>query len=253
MKKITLLFLIFTTIVSLCACTTNNTTPDGSVNFGDYVIPTEPGSYSPENTTAAQSVPSTSVSYDSSQLIDSDVSWQNAYALSYSYFDQKTGVSTITEGKCGKYYQSIDDTSKIVTFLSQEDGYMLQYMLDSTAKTGTVTAVTNADIDSAYSGFLMISACDPYFPVYKNVTKVADDFVAQRSATRYKQVQTENGETTKIAYVWIDDELGFASKCELYDAKTQEVLMRWELLDFTTNVKEENVKVNIDAYNIVTQ
>ena len=99
----------------------------------------------------------------------------------------------------------------------------------------------------------MLSVCDPYFPVYKNVTKVGSDFVGERSATRYKQVETENGETTRIAYIWIDDALQFASKCELYDAKTQELLMRWELLDFTQNVTEDRVQINTDPYNIATE
>lgn len=257
LKKFTALLIIFVLLICSAACTNDRkTNSDGSVNFGDYVlptdfdVPTESASASDQNTAES---PTANVSYDMSQVLDSDVMWQEAYALSYSYFDKKTGMSTITEGKCGKYYQSIDSATNILTFLSQEDGYMLQYMLDSATKTGTVTAVTDATIDSAYSGFVMISTCDPYFPVYKNVTKVGSDFVAERKATRYKQVQTENGETTKIAYVWIDDALGFASKCELYDAKTEEVLMRWELLDFTQNVTEDKIMINIDSYNISTK
>lgn len=231
--------LAFILILLICFASCDGNTPEGNVNFGDYVLPTEKEEVS--------------LNYDPSQVLDTDTSWQQAYVLSYSYFDKKTGQSTITEGKCGKYYQSIDSATNIVTYLTQEDGYMLQYMLDNQKRSGTVTVVTDATIDSVYSGFVMLSACDPYFPVYKNVTKVGSDFVGDRSATRYKQVETENGETTRIAYVWIDDTLKFASKCELYDAKTEELLMRWELLDFTQNVTEDRVQINTDAYDIVTE
>lgn len=208
---------------------------NGSVNFGDYEL-------SSEETTLLQ--------YDPQQLLDADDSWQSKYALSYTFYEKKTGESKITEGKCGKYYQAIDETSGIITFVSQEEGYMMEYMLDSNTKTGTAAVVTDSTIDELYSGFSQFSTCDPYFPVYKNVTKFESEFVANRSATRYKQVETENGTETRIAYVWIDDDLGFASKCELYDAQTQELLMRWELTAFTVNAVEEAVKINIGEYEI---
>lgn len=236
-KRFLALAFIFILFICSSACSEEN--PNGNVNFGDYVLPTE------------QEEPS--LSYDPSLILNADKSWQEAYVLSYSYFDKKTGQSTITEGKCGNYYQSIDSATNIITYLTQEDGYMLQYMLDSQKRSGTAAVVTDATIDSVYSGFVMLSVCDPYFPVYKNVKKVGSDFVGDRSATRYKQEETENGEITRIAYVWIDDTLGFASKCELYDAKTEELLMRWELLDFTQNVTEDRVQINLDSYNIVTE
>ena len=66
-------------------------------------------------------------------------------------------------------------------------------------------------------------------------------------------MQTENGVETQIAYVWVDDMFGFASRCELYDAQTEELLMKWELTDFTQNVNENGVKINLDDYNIVTE
>ncbi len=238
MKRIVLIFTLLLCAVMLFASCSDNNTPEGNVNFGDYVIPTEPD---------------TTKKYDDSQLINADNSWQTSYALSYDYYDKKTGSSTITEGKFGNYYQSIDNATNIVTFLSQEDGYMIQYMLDNNKKTGTSTVITDGSIDSMHSGFMLLSVCDPYFPVYKNVTKVGEDFVGQRSATRYKQVQTENGVETQIAYVWVDDMFGFASRCELYDAVTQELLMKWELTDFTQNVNEPGVKINLDAYNIVSE
>lgn len=222
-------------MLAFTAC--NDDTSDGSVNFGEY---------NPE-------VDSTTIYYNNSELISSDKSWFNTYALKYNYYDKNAGESIITEGKCGNYYQSNDSASNVITFYAQQDGYILQYFLNKNTKTGTVSIVTDGTIDNLYSGFALISTCDPYFPVYKNVTKVGQDFVANRSATRYKQTQTENGVVTKIAYIWIDDELGFASKCEQYDALTEELQMRWELLEFTQNVTEADLIIDTNSYKITSK
>lgn len=243
--------LIFILLFCFSACTPKD---KGNVNFGDYEIPSD---YNSQNNNSGNnpSDEQNNVSgiYNDYELLSPDTSWQNAYALSYSYYDKKTGESVLTEGKCGKYYQISDSSSDITTFLVQEDAFMIQYMLDTVQKNGTAAIVTDGAIENAYSGFTLLSVCDPYFPVYKNVTKVGDDFVGKRPATRFKQIETKEGKETRIAYVWIDDEFHFASKCELYDAVTQELLMRWELKDFTTNITEAAVKINIDAYSITNE
>ena len=240
MKKFISILSAFIIILTFASCDKQDN--GGSVNVGDYVLPDE---ITNEVTTASK--------YSSEEMISSDTSWLDCYALEYSYYDTKTGESKIAEGRYGNYFQSLDYATNTITFYSQEDGYILQYVLNNESKTGTAAVVTGSTIDNLYSGFSMLSTCDPYFPVYKNVTEVGKDFVANRSVTRYKQTQTENGAVTKIAYIWIDDELGFASKCEQYDAVTQELQMRWELLSFTLNATEDAVKVNIDNYKITTE
>ena len=230
MKKLIAIIMILLTLTAFSSCVKDDS--QGSVNFGDYT---------PE-------ADSTKIHYDN--LLNSDTSWYNAYALKYSYYDKTSGESIITEGKCGNYYQSNDSATNIISYYAQQEGYILEYLLNKETKTGTVSIVTNTTMDNLYSGFALISTCDPYFPSYKNVTNVGQDFVANRSTTRYKQTQTENGVVTKIAYVWIDDELGIASKCEQYNAQTEELEMRWELLEFTKNVKEADVMIDIDSYKI---
>ncbi len=233
MKKILALSAAIITIFCFSSC--SNEESKGSVDFGDYSL---------ENTE------STSLKYNKDELLNSDDSWQKSYALSYNYYDKKSGQSTITEARCGKYYQSLDKSTNITTYLSQESGYILEYMLNNDSLTGTTTIITNNEMDDLYSGFSQLSVCDPYFPVYKNVLKVGTDFVAERSATRYRQTEQEDGENSKIAYVWIDDQYGFCSRCELYDAATEELLMSWELLEFTRNVKEEDLKIDVSEYDI---
>lgn len=239
MKKIIILSLTFLIIILFSACTSSD--GGGSVNFGDYVLP--------EETTDMQ----ISNKYNDDELVLSDTSWLNCYALEYSYYDNKTGESKIAEGRCGNYYQSTDYATNIITYYTQADGFILEYMLNRDSHTGTSTVVTNATMNDLYSGFSLLSSCDPYFPLYNNVTKVGKDFVAKRPVTRYKQTQTENGVVTKIAYVWIDDQLGFASKCEQYNAKTEELELRWELLSFTQNVKDSDIMINIDNYVLSTE
>lgn len=240
--------LIILLLLSFTACTPGS---QGNVNFGDYEIPSD---YDNQNNAGTSVEPGSSTgNYNAADILSPDTSWQNAYALSYSYYDIKTGESVLTEGKCGKYYQISDSSSDITTFLVQEDAFMIQYMLDTVQKNGTSAIITDGAIENAYSGFTLLSVCDPYFPVYKNVTRVGNDFVGKRPATRFKQVETKDGSQTRIAYVWIDDEFHFASKCELYDAVTEELLMRWELKDFTTNITEAAVKINVDAYNITKE
>ncbi len=238
MKKLLCILLCILSFLSLCACTVG-TEPDEDSSLEDntipdinIIIPEETSSKLPQN------------------IISADTNWLNAYALEYSYYDKKTGESEIAEARCGKYFQSLDYASNTVTFYSQEDGYILQYMLNPESKKGTVAVVAGSAIDNLYSGFSMLSACDPYFPLYKNVARVGTDFIAERPAARYRQTQTENGITTKIAYVWIDEEYGFASKCEQYNAITEELEMRWELLSFTQNVTEEKIKIDISSYSI---
>lgn len=239
MKKSTAILLAFLIIISFSACTSKD--EGGSVNFGDYVLP--------EETTDIQ----VSNKYNEDELVLSDTSWISCYALEYSYYDNKTGESKIAEGRSGNYYQSTDYATNIITYYTQADGYVLEYMLNRDTKTGTSAVVTNATMNDLYSGFSLLSSCDPYFPLYTNVTKVGQDFVANRPATRYKQTQTENGVITKIAYVWIDDQLGFASKCEQYNAQTEELELRWELLSFTQNVKDSDIMINIDNYVLSTE
>lgn len=223
-------------LLSVTACTKEQ---QGNVNLKPY---------EPVSETAAATT-----KYNENDLLNSDDTWQNKYALSYSFYDTKTGESQIMEGKCGKYYQAVDQKSGIITFISQEESYISEYILDSKTKTGTASVVANSTIDELYSGFSQFSTCDPYLPVYKNVTKFGTDKVANRSAVRYKQVETKDGKESRIAYIWIDDEYQFASKCELYDAQTQELLMRWELLSFTVNANEDAVKINLDEYTITNQ
>lgn len=236
-KRFICVMMIILILLCLCACSEKET---GDVNFGEYEL---------------SETEMTSLKYNPDDVLSPDESWQNAYALSYSFYDkQKSGSeSIIVEGRCGKYYQALDRTSDIISFFSQEDGYIIQYLLDGSTKTGTSAIVTGSSMDELYSGFTQFSVCDPYFPVYTNVTKVGEDFVANRSASRYKQIETQDGKETRIAYVWIDDAYGFASKCELYDAVTQELQMRWELLSFTQNVSEESIKVPVEEYELTEE
>lgn len=191
--------------------------------------------------------------YDPSAVLDVSTSWQQNYALSYSFYRDGDGESVVMEAKCGDYYQAMDQMTGIITYLTQEDGYVMEYMLDNNAGIGTQTIVTDSTVANANSGFVQLSACDPYLPVYANVEKAGTDYVAKRDATRYKQTQLdEAGDPQRIAYIWIDDEYGFVSRCELYEADGT-LLLRWELQSFTTGVQEDSVRLDLNKFKLTNQ
>ena len=191
--------------------------------------------------------------YDASQVLDVATSWQTRYALSYSFYRAGDGESVVLEAKTANCYQAMDQMTGIITYLTQEDGYVMEYVLDNNAGTGTMTIVTDSTVANANSGFVQLSACDPYLPVYANVEKAGGDYVAKRAATRYKQTQLgENGDPERIAYIWIDDEYAFVSRCELYEADGT-LLLRWELQSFTTDVKDKDVELDISEFKLTQQ
>lgn len=234
MKK--LIYIILLLVFTLCLFGCDNDSK-GKVILPDVEITEEPSIKAP--------------SYDTSKLLKPDYSWVNSYALSYEYYDNKNGYSEITEGKSENYLQIVDNSAGITTYYEQADGYVLEYILDNKAKTGTTSVQTAGTVKDMYSRFLEISTVDPKFPVYTNVTFIGSDFVAKRSATKYKQVEkAADGSEAKIAYAWIDDELAIATRYEQYDAKTQKLELRWELKSFSKNAKDENVKINLEQYDL---
>ncbi len=235
-NRIIAIALIIILLFSISACTVQET-PGGNVNFGDYEIETE--LYLTEQ-------------YDPADRLNIDFSWCESYIVSYSKYDKGVGESILYEGRCGNYLQILDKHSGIITYYVQEDAYMLMYILSSNQQQGVVSVISDESVDTI-AQFPALTVCKENFPSRVNVTKVGSNFVGNRSATRYKQEERIDGVLKRIAYVWIDDEYGFASKCEVYDATTQELIKRWELLDFTTNVSEDAIKINLDSFDIVSQ
>lgn len=235
--RFTAIVLICLILLTVTACTKQENTPGGSVNFGEYELPTEV-----EATTK----------YDPAGKLKVDLSWCEKYIVSYSYYKSDIGESMLVEGRCGNYLQIWDKTSGIMSYYEQEESYMLEYLLDVQNAVGTVSVVADNSVDTI-AHFPALTICKEDFPLRSNVTKVGTNFVADRSATRYKQVEAENGVEKRIAYLWIDDQYGFISKCEVYNAETQELITRLEVLDFTTNVTEDAVKMKLDDYTIASQ
>ena len=235
--RFTAIVLICLMLLTVTACTKQENTPSGSVNFGDYELPTEV-----ESTTK----------YDPAGKLKVDLAWCEKYIVSYSYYKADIGESMLVEGRCGNYLQIWDKTSGIMSYYEQADGYMLEYLLDVNNSVGSVSAVADNSVDTI-AHFPALTICKEDFPLRSNVTSVGTNFVANRSATRYKQVEAENGIEKRIAYLWIDDQYGFILKCEVYNAETQELITRLEVLDFTTNVTEDAVKMKLDDYIITSQ
>ena len=207
-------------------------------DFGEYILSGDESSAGPAAPEGA---------------LTPDYSWMTSYALKYTYFDGSE-TSEITEGKSANYYRAEDAGSNSVVYIERKDGYLLEYMLNPADYTGAVSVVTDSDIADLHSGFMMLSAADSNFPLYTNVTPVGPEPVAGRRAMKYVQNgEPASGENGRTAYVWIDDEYGFASKCELYDSVTQELLMKWELESFALNVQDSDVVIDLSGFDIASQ
>lgn len=182
--------------------------------------------------------------------ISPDYSWMRSYALKYTYFDG-TDVSEITEGKSANYYRAEDAASGSIVYIERKEGYMLEYMLNTSDRTGAATVVTDSSIADLHSGFMMLSAADTLFPSYANVTRLGEETVGGRPAVKYMQNgEPASGSAGRTAYVWLDSEYNFASKCELYDADTQKLTMSWELKSFVTDVPDDSVKIDLSEFTI---
>lgn len=165
-----------------------------------------------------------------------DDSWRYCYALTYEFYDYSEGTSVISEYRTSSEYVTLDADSNMMTYVIPSTGYLLEYFLSQDDLQGTVTVITDYELDDLQSSFYLLSVVDIRYPSYSNVTEIGETTVNGRSAMEYCQVGTESTSSTEqmTAYVWVDTEYGFVSKCEYYNSSGT-LLMSWELTYFTVD------------------
>lgn len=179
--------------------------------------------------------------------------WTKNYTLNYVY--SSDGVtSSVTEKRCSGIYSAVDDESGTVSFFSQNKDDIDQYVLNPSQKSGTHSVVKNSSLDSITTGFMKIAYIDPSFASMSNVEFQNDDTVAGRGAKKYTQsAYSTTGLLTAYAFVWIDNEYGFVSKCQVYSLSGN-VNTSWELKSFSVgNVTAESIGFSTDGYDIAEQ
>ena len=187
---------------------------------------------------------------DANGLIAVDNSWTGNYTLTYSYSENGT-LSRLTERRCEGLYSVTDEESGVVSFFIQEGDRIEQYMLDPTGKVGTHAALEGQNLSGISTGFMRIAAVNPAFPTYANVEYQGDETVNGRPARKYtQQAYNDAGLLTAYAFVWIDTQYGFASKCQVFNL-TGEVNTTWELRSIEVGaVTPESIGFSTDGYTI---
>lgn len=191
-----------------------------------------------EGTTAEQAEP-----------VAQDASWMNNYSLQYYYADTQ-GSSQITETRSGGYYSAVDATTGYTTFFAQGDGGVDEYILNIVSKTGTHKFSEGDSMDTLTSGWMQVSRLDEGFTSSKDVLYEGKETVAGREAGRYLQSIYVDGALTAYAFVWVDTQYGFASKCSVYTVSGS-LYSAWELTSFTSGtVTDEQAMTDLTPYTI---
>lgn len=235
MNKIKICVALFTliSILALYACLDRNSNP----NIEDL----ESYNYSSSLNQTTEEPESLAISSE----------WQSNYKLTYRYM-KDTEESIITEYRGEDFFCSVDNETGIITYLQQADDDIKQYMLNPSTLVGSNIPLLNQNLSHLRSGFMKIATVNPYFISYNNVTFNAEDKVSERQAKKYIQKAYKENQLTSLAYVWIDDEYGFASKCEVFsDSGT--LIASWELLEIEVgNISLASIdeNINLSQYSI---
>ncbi|MBR5428633.1 MAG: hypothetical protein IK118_09820 [Clostridia bacterium] len=179
-----------------------------------------------------------------------DVSWMDNFILSYS-FSQNGVYSFLTERRCAGIYSVTDNATGISTFFIQNGKNIEQYVLDPQTKRGSYSEIENAELAGLSTGFMKIAYLDPTFTTNPSVEYQLEEAVAGRAAKKYTQSSfSAAGLLTAYAFVWIDEEYGFASKCQVYNL-TGSVNTSWELQSLEVgSVTKDSIGFSTEGYDI---
>ena len=195
-------------------------------------------------------VPTSPPSVTDASALNVDTTWTDNYTLTYS-FSQNGVYSFLTERRCAGIYSVTDNATGISTYFIQNGKNIEQYVLDPQTKKGTYSEIENAELANLSTGFMKIAYLDPAFTTNPNVAYQTEEPVAGRAAKKYTQSSfTAAGLLTAYAFVWVDEEYGFASKCQVYNL-TGSVNTSWELQSLEVGtVTKETISFSVDGYDI---
>ncbi len=179
-----------------------------------------------------------------------NASWMDNFILSYS-FSENGVYSFLTERRCAGIYSVTDTATGISTYFLQNGKNIDQYVLDPTTKKGTHSVVQDTLLANLSTGFMKIAYLDPSFTLNPNVKAQEEDQVAGRKAKKFTQSSyTEAGLLTAYAFVWVDEEYGFASKCQVYNLSGA-INTSWELQSLETGtMSAEAISFSTEGYEI---
>ena len=186
------------------------------------------------------------------QTYVADSSWTDNYVLEYNYADTGT-ASHIKEIRIGNYYKALDTTSGYISFFEQVQGGIDEFVINTADNTAVHSFIADQSMSDLTTGWMRISSIDANYAESEDVQYEGVENVAGREADRYLQSVYTSDTLTAYAFVWIDKEYGFVSKCSVYTV-TGSLYSSWELTSFSVGtVTEQDAYVDITAYSITEE
>ena len=242
-KRIFSLVLVFVFVFSLAAC--NDGIDDASTTYSYTPGVTSSGDSddSAEETTAPQNI-----------VINTD--WQKNFTLSYSYYDadNDSGMINIEERRSDSAFTvEYTDTGALLYYAPNEGGGTDYYVIIPGESEQVHSYLADSSFATLSSMFMKLSKVDSTLPRKNNVVYMYEESVAGRPCAKYIQRSYQDGEETGTCYVWIDNEFGFASKCESFSAAGV-LTLSWELKNFVSGeTTAEDTEVNLADYTFVEE
>lgn len=243
-KRLPVIAALLALVLTCSACAQND--PAGINEYATTVKNTQVFT-EPEEAGSTAAQPSAGVS---DSLLTANNSWMGNYSLTYTY-TEGTESSQLREMRCAGLYSVTDLASGAATYFIQNGSDIDQYVLNPAAMSGTHSVLSDQSLADITTGFMKIAYVDSSFPTLSNVEYQGEETVAGRVAAKYTQsAYNTAGLLTAYAFVWIDSEYGFASKCRVYNM-TGSVNVSWELTELTVGgVSEESIGFSTDGYTI---
>lgn len=252
-KRITVLSLLFCLLFILSSCKED----DRTFHINEYATTDPPKesltilpSREPGSTSSSSETPVLPGSDESAVSNPSTSSWQSNYTLTYA-FTENGERSELTETRCDGLYSAKDLASGTISYFRQEGENIDSYVLNPSAMTGNHAIIEGKNLQDITTGFMKIAYLDPGFSMFSNVEYQGTESVAGRPAAKYTQSAYDStGLLTAYAFVWVDSEYGFASKCMVYNLSGA-VNTSWELLSLEVGgVSLDSAAISTEGYEL---
>ena len=235
-RNLLAVILLISVFAAFAACKKEQPTP----TYSDYTYRPETTSTSVEETETVQS-----------EFYTVDTSWQRNFEVAYKYFDKSTSDQAvlIKETRSEKAFSAVYPETGNMVYYKANGAAIDCYTVVPSEEQYVHTALTGKSISDLSSTYMKLTAVAADLPAYTNVLYMADETVAGRTCKKYIQRAYTDGKVTETVYIWIDALLGFAVKCEDYDAENV-MQTYWETISFSTgSVVDSSFGVDLSMYD----
>lgn len=179
-----------------------------------------------------------------------DTSWQDNYRLTFNYFVAGTTESTVSvsEKKTVNIYTTTDTSDGLTLYYVQNGTNVDYYQIYKDNPKQQHAVYSNKSVESIKSRFMEMSEVDEGITSKPNSAYAGESVVAGRNTQLYIQRGYKDGVLTATAYYYIDEQYGFCSKAQVFDAEDN-VTMFWELTSFSAgSVSNDDISIDLSQY-----